>query len=31
VTAGDKVFKRKVKTKGANFFQEPIKPAAPRL
>jgi sugar lactone lactonase YvrE len=30
-TCGDKVFKRKVKTKGANAFQEPIKPAPPRL
>ena len=30
VTAGDKVFKRKVKTKGANAFQEPIKPAPTR-
>ena len=31
VTAGEKVFKRKVKVKGVNTFQEPIKPAAPRL
>ena len=30
-TCGDKVFKRKVKTKGANAFDPPIKPAAPRL
>jgi gluconolactonase len=28
---GDKVFKRKVKVKGANAFQEPIRPSAPRL
>ena len=25
-TCGDKVYKRKVKVKGANAFQEPIKP-----
>ena len=31
VTAGDKVFKRKMKIKGANSFQEPIKPRAPQL
>lgn len=31
VTAGDKVFKRKTKVKGANPYQEPIKPPAPRL
>lgn len=30
-TCGDKVYKRKVKTKGANAFDPPIKPAAPRL
>jgi SMP-30/Gluconolactonase/LRE-like region len=30
-TCGDKVYKRKVKVKGANAFQEPIKPAAPKL
>jgi sugar lactone lactonase YvrE/enterochelin esterase-like enzyme len=30
-TCGDKVYKRKVKVQGANAFQEPIKPAAPRL
>jgi sugar lactone lactonase YvrE/enterochelin esterase-like enzyme len=28
---GDRVFKRKVKVKGANAFQAPFKPAAPRL
>ncbi len=27
----DKVFRRKVKVKGANGFQKPFKPAAPRL
>jgi gluconolactonase len=31
VTAGDKVFKRKTKVKGANAFQEPNKPPTPRL
>ncbi len=31
VTAGEKVFKRKMKVKGANAFRAPIKPAAPRL
>jgi sugar lactone lactonase YvrE/enterochelin esterase-like enzyme len=30
-TCGAKVFKRKVKVHGANAFQEPIKPATPRL
>lgn len=30
-TCGDSVYKRKVKTKGANAFEAPIKPAAPRL
>jgi sugar lactone lactonase YvrE/enterochelin esterase-like enzyme len=30
-TCGDKVYKRKVKVMGANAFQPPIKPAAPRL
>ena len=30
-TAGDKVFKRKLKVKGAPSFQPPVKPAAPRL
>lgn len=30
-TCGDKVFKRKVKVKGALPFQAPIKPAPPRL
>lgn len=30
-TCGDKVFKRKLKVKGAHGFQAPLKPAAPRL
>jgi len=30
-TCGDRVYKRKVKVKGANAFQEPIKPKVPRL
>ena len=30
-TCGDKVFKRKVKVKGANHFEAPVKPKAPRL
>ncbi len=30
-TCGDKVFKRKVKVKGANHDQAPIKPKAPQL
>jgi sugar lactone lactonase YvrE/enterochelin esterase-like enzyme len=30
-TCGDRVYKRKVKVKGANAFQAPFKPAAPRL
>ena len=31
VSAGDKVFRRKLKTRGANTFDKPIKPANPRL
>jgi sugar lactone lactonase YvrE/enterochelin esterase-like enzyme len=31
VTSGDRVFKRKLKVKGANAFEAPIKPAPPRL
>lgn len=31
VTCHDKVFRRKVKVKGANNFEKPIKPALPRL
>ena len=30
-TCGDRVYARKVKIQGANAFQEPIKPAPPRL
>jgi sugar lactone lactonase YvrE/enterochelin esterase-like enzyme len=30
-TCGDRVYMRKVKVKGANPFEAPIKPAAPRL
>ena len=30
-TCGDRVYKRKVKVKGANAFEAPHKPAAPRL
>ncbi|HJT78706.1 MAG TPA: SMP-30/gluconolactonase/LRE family protein [Gemmataceae bacterium] len=30
-TCGDRVYKRKVKVKGANAFEAPIKPAPPRL
>lgn len=30
-TCGDRVYKRKVKTTGANAWQPPLKPAAPRL
>jgi sugar lactone lactonase YvrE/enterochelin esterase-like enzyme len=28
---GDKIYKRKLRTQGANAFEAPIKPAAPRL
>ena len=31
ITAGDKVFKRKLKTRGVNYFDKPIKPVNPRL
>ena len=31
VSAGDKVFRRKIKTRGANTFTNPIKPVNPRL
>lgn len=31
ITANDKVYRRKVKVHGANTFDKPIKPAAPRL
>ena len=30
-TCGDKVYKRKLKVKGANAFEPPHKPAPPRL
>jgi gluconolactonase len=30
-TCGDRVFKRKLKVKGANAYETPIKPTAPRL
>jgi gluconolactonase len=30
-TCGDRVYRRKLKVRGANSFQAPIKPAAPRL
>ncbi len=30
-TCGDRVYKRKVKTKGVHAFQAPLKPAPPRL
>ena len=31
VSAGDKVFRRKLKTRGANTFSKPIRPSNPRL
>src|SRR5260221_5280053 len=31
VSAGDKVFRRKLKTRGANSFDKPIKPGNPRM
>jgi sugar lactone lactonase YvrE/enterochelin esterase-like enzyme len=31
VTAGDKVFRRKLKTRGVNSFDKPIKPGNPRM
>jgi len=31
VSAGDKVFRRKLRTQGANSFSAPIKPANPRM
>jgi gluconolactonase len=31
ITAGDKVFSRKLKTRGVNYFDKPIKPVNPRL
>ncbi len=31
VSAGDKIFRRKLKTQGANSFKTPVKPGNPRL
>jgi sugar lactone lactonase YvrE len=31
VTAGDKVFRRKLKTKGVNSFEKPLAPGTPRM
>jgi gluconolactonase len=31
VTAGDKVYKRKLNVRGANTFEKPYKPLPPRL
>jgi gluconolactonase len=31
VTCGDRVYQRKLKIRGANAFQAPIKPAPPKL
>ncbi len=31
VSAGDKVYRRKLRTRGVNTFEKPIKPVAPRL
>jgi len=31
VTCGDKVFRRKLKTKGVNTFADPVKPVNPRM
>lgn len=31
MTAGDKVYRRKLRTRGANNFEKPYKPVAPRL
>jgi sugar lactone lactonase YvrE/enterochelin esterase-like enzyme len=31
ITAGDKVFSRKLKTRGVNYFDKPIRPVNPRL
>ncbi len=31
VSAGDKVFRRKLRTRGANNFDEPVKPGSPRM
>ena len=31
ISCGDKVYRRKLKTRGANTFENPLKPAKPRL
>jgi gluconolactonase len=31
VSCGDKVFRRKLRTRGANTFADPIKPVNPRM
>ncbi|MEI9809324.1 MAG: SMP-30/gluconolactonase/LRE family protein [Bacteroidota bacterium] len=31
VSCGDKVYRRKLKTRGANSFDSPVKPVNPRL
>jgi len=31
LTSGDKVYRRKLRTRGANNFEKPVKPFAPRL
>lgn len=31
ISAGDKIFRRKLNTRGANTFDKPVKPANPRL
>ena len=31
VTCWDKVYRRKLKTHGVNYFDKPVKPSAPRL
>jgi sugar lactone lactonase YvrE/enterochelin esterase-like enzyme len=31
LTAGDKVYRRRIKTRGANNFEKPYKPVAPKL
>jgi sugar lactone lactonase YvrE len=31
VTCGDKVYRRKLKVRGSNLFENPYKPATPKL
>jgi sugar lactone lactonase YvrE len=31
LTAGDKVYSRRLRTRGANNFDKPVKPVAPKL